>query len=149
MEVNLMRRAMLLLMFNAGAACAGATDLTWLAGTWCGDDKGTLNEEVWLAPRAGSLVGAHRDTRGDALRGFEFFRIVEDGDALVYWAQPGGKVAVAFRGKPAGQSIDFVNPQHDFPKRIRYRRDGDTLYARIDDGTDTGPRHEWTWRRNC
>lgn len=144
-----MRHAILILLLHAGAAGAGATDLAWLAGTWCGDDDGTWNEEVWLAPRGGSLVGAHRDTRGDALRGFEYFRIVEDGDALVYWAQPGGKPAVAFRGKPAGQTIDFVNAQHGFPKRIRYRREGDTLYARIDDGTDDGPRHEWSWQRRC
>ena len=107
-----MRRASLLLTFHAGAACAGATDLAWLAGAWCGDDNGTWDEEIWLAPRAGSLIGAHRDTRGDTLRAFEFFRIVEDGDGLVFWAQPGGKPAVAFRGRPSGQSIDFVNPQH-------------------------------------
>jgi len=107
-----MRRASLLLTFHAGAACAGATDLAWLAGAWCGDDNGTWDAEISLAPRAGSLIGAHRDTRGDTLRAFEFFRIVEDGDGLVFWAQPGGKPAVAFRGRPSGQSIDFVNPQH-------------------------------------
>jgi hypothetical protein len=56
---------------------------------------------------------------------------------------------VAFRGKPSGQSIDFVNPEHRGPKRIYCRREGETLHARIDDGTDTGRRQEWTWRRNC
>ena len=144
-----MRRAIVLLVFHAGAACAGAGDLAWLAGSWCGGDNGAWDEEIWLAPRAGSLIGAHRDTRGDALRGFEFFRIVEDGDALVFWAQPGGRPAVPFRGRPSGQSIDFVNLQHAFPKRIHYQREGDTLHARIDDGTDSGRRQEWTWRRNC
>jgi hypothetical protein len=144
-----MRQAILLLMLHAGAACAGAADLAWLTGTWCGDDNGTWDEETWLAPRAGSLIGAHRDTRGDVLRSFEFFRIVEDGDALVFWAQPGGRPAVPFRGKASGQSIDFVNAQHAFPKRISYSREGDTLRARIDDGTENGRRQEWTWRRNC
>jgi hypothetical protein len=144
-----MRQAIVLMLFHAGAALAGAGDLAWLAGTWCGGDNGTWDEETWLPPRGGSLVGAHRDTRGDALRSFEFFRIVEDGEELVFWAQPGGRPAVAFRGKPSGQSIDFVNPEHRFPKRIHYRREGETLHARIDDGTDTGRRQEWTWRRNC
>ena len=126
-----MRKAILLFVFHAGAACARASDLAWLAGTWCGDDRGTWNEETWLPPRAGSLVGVDRDTRGDAVRAFEFFRIVEDGDALVYWAQPGGKPAVAFRGVPSGQAIDFVNAQHDFPKRIEYRRTSSGLHAEI------------------
>ena len=130
---------------------AGAADLAWLAGTWCGDSGGVYNEEVWLAPRGGSLLGMHRDTRAGALRGFEFLRIVEDGGELVYWAQPEGAPAVPFRAAaPSGQSVDFVNAGHDFPKRIRYRRlDANTLYARIDDGTDAGRHREWTWRRDC
>src|SRR5262245_38990069 len=105
---------LLVLSLFAGPVAAGAGDLAWLAGHWCGDDNGTLNEEVWLAPRAGSLVGMHRDTRGGRLNGFEFFRIVEDGGDLVYWAQPGGRPAVAFRASStAKDAVEFVNPTHD------------------------------------
>lgn len=130
-----------------------AADLGWLAGRWCGVVDGVFNEEVWLAPRAGSLVGVHRDTAGGELKGFEFFRIVEEDGALVYWTQPGGAPALAFR-TPANASPDrvvhFVNPEHDFPKRISYRRvDARTLHARIDDGTDAGTSMEWTWTLDC
>ena len=109
------------------------------------------NEEAWLAPRDGSFVGMHRDTRDGAPRGFEFFRIVEDGAGLVYWAQPGGIAPVPFRATNATASaVDFVNAAHDFPKRVSYRRTGPrTLVARIDDGSDTGRHVEWTWTLDC
>jgi len=135
----------------AGTAMAGASDLSWMAGHWCGQNRGTFNEEFWLPPLAGSLLGAHRDSRDGRLAGFEYFRVVEDGPDLVYHTQPGGRPSVAFRAaSAAGNVVHFVNANHDFPKRITYRRiDSDTLFARIDDGSDTGKAMEWTWRREC
>lgn len=135
----------------AQTAHAGIGDLAWLAGAWCGENRGTFNEETWLAPRAGSMIGLHRDSKGARLKGFEFFRIVEDGDTLVYWTQPGGAPAIAFRASAIGkESVDFSNPAHDYPKRIRYRRvDAHTLHARIDDGRDEDRGVEWTWTRDC
>jgi hypothetical protein len=135
----------------ADYAQAGAADLGWLTGHWCGTNHGVYNEEVWLAPRAGSILGMHRDTKDGKLSGFEFFRIVEDGAELVYWTQPSGRPAIAFRGIVIDKNaIDFTNPNHDFPKRIRYRRiDTSTLLARIDDGTDRGPSMEWRWQLGC
>lgn len=140
-----------LLAPTTAAASEDAADLGWMAGHWCGTQDGIYNEEVWLPPRAGALVGMHCDSRGDRLAGFEYFRIVEDGDELVFWTQPSGAPAIAFRGRAsADRSIDFTNADHDFPKRIRYRRiDDDTLSARIDDGSDGGPSKTWTWHRHC
>jgi uncharacterized protein DUF6265 len=145
------RSVVLALMVVAGNVSGAVTDLHWLAGAWCGTNQGVVNEEVWLPPRAGSLVGVHRDSKDGRLRGFEYFRIVEDGDDLVYWAQPNGIAAVAFRARTVGaNAVDFLNPAHDFPKRVSYRRiDQQTLVARIDDGTDRGQRIEWTWRLDC
>lgn len=140
----------LLLFALASQARGQASALDWLAGYWCGVENGIASEELWLAPRAGMLVGVHRDSAAGQPRGFEYFRIVEDGGELVYWAQPQGKLGVPFRGRPATGTIDFVNDAHPFPKRVRYRRvDPDTLLARIDDGTDTGRSVEWRWRREC
>ena len=135
----------------ANLAQAGVDDLHWIAGAWCGTQNGVLNEEIWTVPRAGSLIGLHRDSKGGKLAGFEFFRIVEEGSELVYWTQPGGQPAIAFRAQSAGKnSVSFVNPAHDFPKRITYTRiDAQTLLARIDDGTDGGKKMEWRWKRNC
>jgi len=141
-----------LLMFQiAATAHAGVDELLWLAGHWCGTHRGVLSEEVWLPPRAGSLLGMHRDSKAGMFMGFEFFRIVEEGTDLVYWTQPNGQPALAFRAKAISRnSVAFVNAAHDFPKRISYRRiDANTLLARIDDGTDDGKRMEWTWRDDC
>jgi hypothetical protein len=136
-----------------GNAYADVAQLSWLTGKWCGDNHGVYKEEIWSAPRGASLIGMHRDIDVglNKLTGFEFFRIIEDGAELVYWTQPGGKPAVAFRAsKVLDNTVEFLNPQHSFPKRIRYRRmDANTLVARIDDGTSSGPSMEWRWQLNC
>lgn len=141
---------LLLLLANTGSAAA--SDLRWLAGKWCGTNHGVFNEEVWMLPRANSLIGMHRDTVNGKLVGFEYFRIVEDATGLVYLTQPNGKPPVAFRASElSGKSeIIFTNQEHDFPKRIHYRRiDSNTLWARIDDGTDQGRSMEWSWTSAC
>jgi hypothetical protein len=141
------------MLLIANSVFADIKRLDWLTGHWCGSNYGVQNEEVWLAPQAGSMLGMHRDidTQLGKLKGFEFFRIVEDGAELVYWTQPGGKPAIAFRAsKVDNDAVDFLNAEHDFPKRIRYRRiDANTLVARIDNGTNSGPSMEWHWSLNC
>lgn len=148
-----MRKTLLLaLLLTACTPVFAAADaLDWLAGHWCGSKGGVFSEETWLAPRAGTLIGMHRDSREGKLAGFEYFRIVEDGDALVYWTQPNGKPAIAFRAQTAGKDrVEFTNSAHDFPKRISYHRiDAATLHARIDDGTEHGRQMQWNWQRDC
>lgn len=125
----------------------GMAQLGWLAGAWSGDDRGTLNEEVWLAPSGGLMLAMHRDTAGGKATGFEFLRIEQDGDAVVYRAMPEGRPATDFRRVAQGPAcIVFENPEHAFPRRILYWRDGANLHARIE-GTRQGKpaSHEWTW----
>jgi hypothetical protein len=41
----------------------------------------------------------------------------------------------------------FENPGHDFPQRIIYRREGDSLIARIEGEVDGRRRSaQWEWR---
>lgn len=137
------------------AAClpahAHASELDWMAGRWCGQRDGVFNEEVWMAPSGGLLLGMHRDMRAGKPVGFEFMRIARENGKWAYHAQPGGAKAVTFTADAVdGDTVVFANPQHDFPKRVRYRRvDAQTLQASIDDGTDTGARMQWTWTREC
>ena len=64
-----------------------------------------------------------------------------------YVAQPGGIPPTTFQLVEAkAEEVIFANPKHDFPKRIRYWRKGDTLKARIDDGVDGKPQ-ELEWQR--
>ena len=45
---------------------------------------------------------------------------------------PGGGPPIEFPLVAQGErSIEFANPAHDFPQRIRYWREGDRLHAEI------------------
>lgn len=129
-------------------APGSVADLGWMAGQWELAQEGRWTEESWSAPRGGVMLGHSRSGRGDALREFEFLRLQAGEDGVpVYLAQPGGRPAVPFRLTARdGTSATFENPQHDFPQRIRYVRDGETLTATIS-RIDGGNAMNWTFRR--
>lgn len=109
-----------------------AQPLDWMAGHWCTDSGGRSVEEIWLPPRGGELVGLGRTHTGDRTVGFEFLRIAAPGGVQSYIAQPGGQAPTHFARTGGGQHwVRFENPQHDFPQRIEYRRDGDMLHAEV------------------
>ncbi|HSX62174.1 MAG TPA: DUF6265 family protein [Tahibacter sp.] len=121
----------------------------WLAGHWRVEDGGRVTDEVWLAPAQGLMTGMSR-THGGKKPFFEFVRIEQRGDALVYVAQPRGGPATEFRAVQVdAQTITFENAQHDFPQRIVYEyRAPDTLAARIEGLIDGRERVErWNYRR--
>lgn len=130
------------------AALDGARveDLGWLTGHWSAEgEDGRYSEEIWSSPRGGMLLGMNRDIRGSHAM-FEFLRIAETGDGIVYFAQPRGREATSFRlAELAPNRAVFANPAHDFPQRITYTRDGDRLCARIEG--EGGKRSEWCWTR--
>ncbi|MDQ8755990.1 DUF6265 family protein [Sphingosinicella sp. LHD-64] len=129
-------------------APASVGDLDWLSGRWETMEAGRWTEESWSAPRGGLLLGYSRSGRGETVREFEHLRIQAGADGVpVYWASPGGREAVAFRLVSAtGTEAVFENPRHDFPQRIRYRRDGETLVATIS-AIDGANATSWTYRR--
>lgn len=115
----------------AEGPASGVTGLAWLAGCW----RGEAGEECWLAPRGGMMIGVNRGPgRPDRRPFFELLRIVEDEEGLVLLAQPSGQSpAVAFRAVEVGDSqVVFANPEHDFPQRITYWREGAALKARVE-----------------
>lgn len=135
------------------AAHAGPIDsLAFMAGSWAGGGDLDREEEHWTAPRGGMMVGMHRDLRGGRARSFEFFRIVERGDTLLYLTQPGGRPAIAFRAIEVSASrVVFENPEHDFPQRILYWREkAGELKARIEGKVKGEPQSmQWTWARSA
>ena len=55
------------------------------------------------------------------MRAFEYLRIVERNDGLVYIAQPNGATPTEFVLTEIGETrAVFDNPRHDYPKRIVY-----------------------------
>ena len=136
---------MLVLPAAAGAA---PPDLSWLGGDWRRCKDGEIVEERWLGPRGGLLIGANlTSSKGKA--SFENLRIAASDDTWTYWASPMGRTPVPFRMVEAGaQRAAFANPEHVFPARIVYWREGDELLARIE-GTirDKPAAVEWRFAR--
>ena len=132
----------LLLLF---ALSATLDDLSWMAGHWGATIDGVEMEEVWLAPKSGVMLGMHRDTNG-AKTSFEFIRIAETAEGIVYFAQPSGKPATPFklRQVTANRAV-FENPQHDFPQLITYTLTEGRLCARVE-GEKEDPQ-EWCWTK--
>jgi len=124
------------------------TDLSWMAGSWTGTSRGIEMEEHWTAPKGNSMIGIHRDVGKGRTLLFEFLRIEQQGDQIVYLSMPQGRSpATPFPVKElAGTRVVFENPTHDFPQRIISWKDGNDLRARIE-GTMNGKAgsQEWTW----
>lgn len=128
---------------------AGAEALAWLAGSWISAEDGVISEEFWTEPRGDSMFGLSRSVSGDDTVFFEFLRISRSGDDITYWASPKGAPATGFKLIRLGSNfVAFENPEHDYPQRIIYRRDGDTMHASISglvDGREQSS--SWEWQR--
>jgi hypothetical protein len=123
-------------------------DLAWIAGSWVGTSRGIEMEEHWTAPKGNSMIGVHRDVAKGRTVSFEFLRIEQQGDQVVYLASPGGRSpATPFPLKEvSGARVVFENPTHDFPQRIIYWKDGNDLRARIEGTMNGRPgSEEWRW----
>ncbi len=130
------------------AAQSGVADLGWMSGRWETREGERWTEEVWSEPRAGMMIGYSRSGQGETVREFEFIRLQAGADGVpVYLAQPGGRAPVPFRLTARdGSSATFENPDHDFPQRIRYRRDGEIMTATVS-AIDGSNAMTWIFRR--
>ena len=121
-----------------------------MAGAWGAEVEGTAMEEHWTAPRAGLMVGMHRDVLPSGKAFFEFLRIETRADGIVYVAMPRGATPTDFPLKEStARRVVFENLKHDFPQRILYWLDErGALHARIE-GTVKGKTRaeEWTWTK--
>ena len=126
--------------------------LAFMAGHWRTPIESRVGplytEEYWSAPAGGMMLGYGRTLRGIDSASFEYMRISVDGEGgVAFYGQPGGAPAVTFRLARASPSeAVFENPAHDFPQRITYRREGDTLTATIS-RMDGGNAQSWRFER--
>lgn len=139
--------AAFLLMF---AASANIASLDWLAGAWRIIPGATAIEEHWTKPAGGTMIGMGRTVAGGKTREFEYLRIEQRGESLVYIAQPGGRPGTEFPlASVTENELVFENLKHDFPTRIIYRRNSDgSVTARIEGGEGLKKRSiEFQYRR--
>ena len=149
-----MTRSVLFALFALAAAGSAAAQspalagLDFMAGCWRSspDERGTRIEEHYTQPSTNLILGMTRYLRDGATRGFEFSRIQRADSAVILTPHPNGIASVGFRlAQLEGDHAIFENPAHDFPQRIRYRRDGAELVARIEDMAGEG--QEWRMMR--
>jgi len=123
--------------------------LAWLAGGWFSEEGGVRQEEHWTLPRAGAMLGVNRTIRDGQMVHHEFVLLERTAEGVVYRALPSTQPAVSFPLVTLeGTHAVFADEGHDFPQRIDYRLEGDTLRVLLD-GVEKGqPRTaEWRWRR--
>lgn len=105
----------------------------WMAGTWMMEDGANWSDEVWTDPRGGIMLGVARSGFGPELQSWEMAQIRVKADGRIsLFAQPQGKAPSEFpMVLISAESIEFANPAHDYPQRIRYWRQGRLLMAEI------------------
>jgi hypothetical protein len=118
---------------------ASAPDVAWLTGCWDLDRGRRHVVEHWTAPEGGTLLGVSRTVADGKTVEYEFLLIRERDGALEYVAKPSGQPEAIFvASRVTADEVLFENPQHDFPQRIRYKKQPDGgLAARIE-GTLNG-----------
>jgi hypothetical protein len=114
----------------ATKAAATIADAEWIAGTWWKDPAtptGSATEERWTPPAGGSMLGTARTITKTSMPAFEFLCIVERDGSLVYTAMPNGRSPATdfVLTQLTPDSLTFENPQHDFPKVIKYSKKAD------------------------
>ncbi|MFZ6644717.1 DUF6265 family protein [Undibacterium sp. TJN25] len=141
-----MRRLCIVLSLCAIALCHAARaahaatvgDLDWLSGCWQSTGGEAGSEEHWLAPAGGSLLGVGRTVAQGNTVAFEFMRIQQQGDSLVFIAKPSRKPEASFPMiSLQGKKAVFENPQKDFPQRVIYQlKEDGSLLGRIEGLSD-------------
>lgn len=129
--------AALLLFANFLPQTPTMSDISWIAGSWQTAPGGRRQiEEHWTAVAGGSMMGVSRTVAGDKTVEFEYLRIEQRADGIYYVAHPKARCpGTDFKLTRASVTeAVFENPQHDFPKRIIYRKTDDGLTASIDAG---------------
>jgi hypothetical protein len=129
---------LLLASASAFAQTAPADKLAWLTGCWAAADAEAGSTEQWMAPAGGTLLGMSRTVKNGKTVAWEFLQVREVDGQLAYVAKPHNQPEASFKlVSQEGSGAVFENPQHDFPQRIIYKREGDQLHARIE-GTSKG-----------
>jgi hypothetical protein len=123
--------------------CRTLASLDWLLGQWVADGAKSTIHESWTArtPTTWEGEGVEASNADPAKTSREDLRLVAMADGVFYVAKVAhNELPVAFRlSECAGDRFVFVNPAHDFPRRLDYvRQGGDRMSVRVSDGADQG-----------
>ena len=145
MRIILMTVCLSICLFGVGSGAQNATthsitELSWMSGDWQSASGGRAEvEEHWTTPGGATMLGMSRTIAGEKTVEFEYLRIEQRSDGIFYVAYPKAQCPGTDFKLTSANSTEaiFENPQHDFPKRIIYRKTDDGLTASIDGGAGT------------
>jgi Domain of unknown function (DUF4440)/Domain of unknown function (DUF6265) len=128
---------------SLASECRSLAALEWLLGEWAADGAQSTFRESWTAvgPRTWEGRGVETSKADPAKSSTEVLRLVEMEDGVFYVAKVShNELPIAFRlSECEAPRYTFVNPTHDFPRRLDYTRQGeDGLSARVSDGAGKG-----------
>lgn len=132
--------AAVLLSANLSIQNPTLADISWISGDWQTAPGGQRQiEEHWTNAAGGSMMGLSRTIAGDKTVEFEYLRIEQRADGIYYVAHPKARCpGTDFKlTRASATEAVFENPQHDFPKRVIYRKTETGLTASIDAGDGT------------
>jgi hypothetical protein len=131
---NSVIQVLLATAFLFSASAGSVEQLSWLSGCWRSESNDRQMTEQWMKPAGNQMLGVSHTVAGGKTREFEFMRIVQEENGEIFFvAQPSGYKETRFRLTLVNErEARFENPEHDFPQRVIYRRDGDKLVGRIE-----------------
>lgn len=134
-------KKILLALALAAAPLRAETPLpSWLAGIWMMEDGASWTDALWTDAKGGIMLGLSRTGFGNELQSWDSQQIQRKADGtvvLVYQRQGRGAMDYPMV-LSSDDAIEFANPAHDDPQRIRYWRQGQLLMAEMSklDGSD-------------
>ena len=109
--------------------------LTWIIGEWNRTNMkpGRTSTETWIQKSPTEMVGWGITLKGSDTVAIEKFKLVVKDHDIFYVADvPENKGPVYFKLiSVTDDGFACENPDHDFPKKIAYKKQDDTLVATI------------------
>ena len=138
---------LLLLAAPLGAQSAASSLPEWMAGTWMTEDGASWSDEVWTDARGGMMLGIARTGFGARLESWGLTQMRQKPDGSIsFFIQTPGRPATEFpMVLVSDEAIEFANPSHDYPQRIRYWRQGKLLMAEVSK-IDGSQAMRWNYR---
>ena len=123
-----------------------------LEGTWKMNTKRGAVCEEWKRMNKNYLQSKGYMVKGKDTIISERIALTNSKEGIFYTStveEQNNKQPIAFKMTGSENNIFvFENPRHDFPKRIVYKLiTADSLHAYIDDGTETGKRQNFYYKR--
>jgi hypothetical protein len=133
---------------SEAASSPDLSDFSWLEGRWRGDWGPRVAEQIWTAPKAGTMVGDFRLIENDKVLVIEFFTLLEKNGGINFYFRHFTPELVPWEKSDAtllkltnleAKKIDFENPASGKPKRVVFTKiDADTYTWRSEIIPETG-----------